>query len=134
MRAKTALLTMVVIYVGQWMLADVFDIYAVFPWFDNVMHLAGGFATGMLGVAIHHNITNEEHRIDTPYWYHILFVVGFVALVAVAWEFHEYLIDNTIGLWYDWPQYQLSLRDTMSDLSLGGLGGLLAAHIFKKEW
>lgn len=134
MSAKTALLTMFGIYVLQWLLAQFFDVYGIFPWFDMPMHLAGGFAAGMLGVALHHNITDKHHTESAPFWYHILFVVGFTCLIAVAWEFHEYLIDNTIGLWYKWPKYQLSLTDTMSDLALGALGGLLAAYVFRKEW
>jgi hypothetical protein len=101
--------------------------------FDSVMHFSGGLAMGMLGLAIHHHMTDKHHLAGHPWWYHTLFVVGFTLLIAVAWEFHEYIIDNTVGLRYGWSKSQISLGDTMLDLFLGGLGGFTALCLFRKK-
>ena len=109
-------------------------LYGILPWWDMPMHLAGGFVIGMLGVAIHHSVTDKHHnKKSTPAWHHYLFIVGFVMLVAVAWEFHEYVLDNTVVIWYDWAPQQLSVTDTLGDLLLGGVGGLTAARFFRKQ-
>lgn len=106
--------------------------YHVWPNYDIPMHFLGGFTIGMLGIAIHHAMTSANHVKKVHLLYHGLFVVGFVMLIAVAWEFHEYILDNTLVIWYDWPKTQLSLQDTMADLALGGLGGALSVLVFKK--
>jgi len=65
--------------------------------------------------------------------HHLLFVLGFAMLIAVAWEFHEYIIDETIGKWNGWAKTQISLSDTMGDLFLGGVGALMAFSMFRKS-
>ncbi|MEK7665561.1 MAG: hypothetical protein AAB337_01630 [Patescibacteria group bacterium] len=107
-------------------------IYERFPSFDIPMHLSGGFAMGMLGLAIHHHMTSSTHN-HGHVLHHLLFVLGFTMLVAVAWEFHEYLIDETVGKWNGWGKQQLSLSDTMGDLLFGGVGSLLAFGFFRRR-
>ncbi len=107
--------------------------YSAWPYWDVPMHFFGGLVIGMLGVSIHHSMTNKRHIRKVPAWYHFLFVTGFVMLIAVAWEFHEYILDNTLRVWFDWGYSQLSMRDTMADLALGFLGGAVAFFMFKKE-
>ncbi|MBI2484585.1 hypothetical protein HYW18_00270 [Candidatus Uhrbacteria bacterium] len=106
--------------------------FSVFE-FDSLMHFSGGFAIGMLGLAIHHHMTDKHHLAGHPWWYHTLFVVGFTLLIAVAWEFHEYILDNTVGARFDWPKSQVSIGDTMLDLFLGGIGGFVALCLFRKK-
>ena len=113
-------------------LALVFGLYGLFPNFDIPMHFSGGFVMGMLGLAIHHQMSNSAHN-RYHHLHHVLFVVGFTMLIAVAWEFHEYVIDETIGKWNGWTKTQLSLGDTMLDLLLGGVGSLVAFVIFRKK-
>ena len=108
-------------------------IYPAWSEFDVIMHFLGGFAMALFGLAIHHEITDKHHDRKEPIWYHYLFVIGFVMLVAVAWEFHEYLLDNTLVQWYGWAPTQLSLADTMIDFLMGLIGGTTAYLIFKKS-
>jgi hypothetical protein len=104
------------------------DGYYLIPGIDGPMHFAGGFVMGMLGLAVSHTASTHSSRRFT-----FLFVVSFTALIAVLWEFHEYLLDHTLTIWMHWPQSQVSLRDTMADLLLGLTGGLLACLTFYKS-
>ncbi len=108
------------------------NLYGRFPNFDIPMHLSGGFAMGMLGLAIHHQMASPSHN-RLHHLHHLLFVVGFTMLIAVAWEFHEYFIDETIGKWNNWPKMQLSISDTMGDLFNGLVGSIIAFGIFRKK-
>ncbi len=100
---------------------------------DKPMHFLGGFAMGLLGLAIHHAVASRHHTKNSPWWYHALFVVGFAMLIGIAWEFHEYLLDNTFVVWYGWPASQLSLADTMGDFAMDFLGALVAFIVFRKQ-
>lgn len=108
------------------------DAYFLVDWLDQPMHFAGGFAMGMLALAVHRYETVSTHTKHVSLWYHYLFVIGFTVLIAVLWEFHEYVLDHTLTVWMGWPQSQVSLRDTMSDLLLGLLGGTLAFLSYRK--
>jgi hypothetical protein len=104
--------------------------YSVWPDIDVPMHFSGGFAMGLLALAIFSAGHAKSKGQGSHAWYiKPLFVVGFVALVAVLWEFHEFLLD----VWFvqngSWEKTQISLADTMGDLFFGLLGGLAALWI-----
>jgi len=100
---------------------------------DVPMHLMGGFAMGLLGLAIHHAVASKYHTTHFPAWYHYLFVVGFAMLIGIAWEFHEYIMDHTINTWYNLPFSQPSLADTMKDFLMDWIGASVAFTLFKKH-
>lgn len=103
------------------------------PNMDVPMHLLGGFVMALLALAIHHAVSSRYHTSHSPVWYHYTFVVGFAMLVGVAWEFHEYIFDQTINVWYNLPQSQLSLADTMKDFMNDWIGASIAFFLFKKS-
>lgn len=107
--------------------------YFLFEDIDIAMHLLGGFVMGMLALAIHVWVANNSKIKSVPVWYLYLFVVGFVMLIGVAWEAHEYLIDQTLTKWFDWPLSQLSLTDTMGDFLNDWLGATIAFVIFRRR-
>ncbi|MFA4845212.1 MAG: hypothetical protein WC654_01490 [Patescibacteria group bacterium] len=109
------------------------DAYFLIEWLDKPMHVAGGFVMAMLALAIHLFESSRWKTKQVSFWYHYLFVIGFTILIAVLWEFYEYLLDNTLTVWLNWPQAQVSLQDTMSDLLLGLLGGTVAFLLFRKQ-
>ena len=127
-KALYAILAVIVVHV----ISLITNLYYYFPDFDVPMHFFGGFVMGMLGVAIHHFEAGRSHTARVSLWYHYLFVIGFVMLVAVAWEFHEYILDQTFVVWFDWQKTQPSLADTMADLALGFTGGSLAFLRYRK--
>ncbi|MBI4435143.1 hypothetical protein HY630_00580 [Candidatus Uhrbacteria bacterium] len=114
---------------------------------DTPMHFLGGLAMGMLGLAVHHSATSK-HQVELlqpnpslprrsrptwPAWYHYLFVVGFAMLVGIAWEFQEFVFDQTVSVWFDFPKAQISLADTMKDFLLDWLGASVAFFVFRKR-
>ncbi len=109
------------------------DGYYWLPQIDVPMHLLGGFAIGLLGLAIHHQTATKHHNKHLPWWYHFLFVIGFVMLIGVMWEFHEWVLDQTINFWYGLPLSQPSLANTMKDLLNDWIGGVVAFWMFRKK-
>jgi len=100
------------------------------PNLDIPMHFAGGFVTALLAIAIQHEF-KKVHRIKHVTWWHeLLFVIGFVALVAVGWEFFEFLVDS---FWQRQLGFvsQISIQDTMGDLAMGLIGGGVAHVLFR---
>lgn len=98
---------------------------------DTVMHFLGGFAMALFGIAIHHGVSSKHHSATSPWWYHYLFVVGFAMLIGVAWEFHEYIFDQTVHVWLNMPTSQISLADTMKDFLFDWIGASVAFY-FKR--
>lgn len=103
------------------------------PQIDIPMHVMGGFAMAMFGLAIHQAVSTKYHTKHSPAWYHYAFVVGFAMLIGIAWEFHEYILDNTINIWYNLPKSQPSLADTMKDFLNDWIGASIAFFLFKKK-
>ncbi|MCR4314554.1 MAG: hypothetical protein NUV84_04915 [Candidatus Uhrbacteria bacterium] len=101
---------------------------------DTPMHFLGGFVMTLLGLAIHHSVASKYHTKHSPVWYHYTFVIGFAMLIGIAWEFHEYLFDQTINSWYNLPRAQLSLADTMKDFLMDWLGASVAFFWFRKQF
>lgn len=100
---------------------------------DTPMHFLGGFVIALLGLTIHHSVASTYHAKHSPVWYRYTFVVGFAMLIGIAWEFHEYILDQTINVWYNLPRVQLSLADTMKDFLMDWLGASAAFVCFKKQ-
>ena len=107
------------------------DGYSI-PNMDVPMHLLGGFVMALLALAIHHAVSNKYHTNHSPAWNHYTVVVGFAMLVGIAWEFHEYIFDQTNNIWYNLPQSQPSLSDTMKDFLNDWIGATVAFILFKK--
>jgi hypothetical protein len=86
------------------------------PWLDGPMHVAGGAAIAHgIGAAL--RARDDRGHPLAP----ILMVTG-TAAVAVLWEFCEFTIDRLFG-----TNLQVSLPNTMKDLALGLLGGVVLA-------
>lgn len=132
MTFKTAILGIFAVMIVH-AFALVTHLYFFVPDFDIPMHFGGGFVMGILGLAIFGYLHNGLPKKHHPEWYKYLFVTSFVILIAVFWEFHEYLLDQTIVSWMGWSVTQPSLADTMLDLFLGTVGGLCAACLFRNK-
>ena len=86
-------------------------------WFDDLLHFLGGFwVAALFGYLINRwGLTS----IDNKFWLKLLLGLGFVALVGILWEFHEFIAD-----WFlQKPLMQEGIGDTMSDLFFDLLGG-----------
>jgi len=96
--------------------------YESWPALDVPMHLLGGvaiaaFLTRSLDVLEEHALLD---RSKGPLRF--LLVVSLTTTAAVVWEFAEFLLDARLD-----TGAQVSLPDTMLDLALGMVGGLLVA-------
>ena len=96
-----------------------FDVYSI-PHLDSFMHLAGGaalgmFVYGMLAYAVSMRWCRDPGKPVT-----LILVVSLVVSGAVCWEFYEWVSDRIFG-----TAMQLTLADTLKDLFLGLLGGVL---------
>lgn len=96
------------------------NMYDRWPQVDIPLHFAGGFAIayflgGGLGIL-------RERKLLPPLqpWVRLGLLFGLVNSTALFWEFAEYLADTFFG-----TLCQLSLEDTLLDLFLGMLGGML---------
>lgn len=119
-------------------------------WLDMVMHFIGGFWVALLffwlrqkrrftqistqinaDEKINFNLENNQRKSalslrESALWT-IVSCLSFVALIAVFWEFFEFLYDVFISSKGYFEIAQQGVADTISDLFFGLLGGLIAA-------
>lgn len=113
-------------------LGEVRDYYVRFWWWDILLHTCSGFLLGIVGFLMVH-ILNEAERI------HVSLKPGFVAFFAflfalgmgVVWEVFEFTMDSLAGTNMQKPMLgdPSGLTDTMWDLIVDGLGGLVIAVV-----
>ncbi len=97
------------------------DAYLRHPPLDILMHFLGGI---WFGFFFFHFLFDRGRVLTTHPAYEAFVVLGSVAFVCVMWEFHEFAGDLFIRV----PNriMQTGVRDTMSDLLFGMLGGTIA--------
>jgi hypothetical protein len=109
----------------------VFGLYSVLHWYDIPLHFGGGLAMGALGLAIWQQGIHEVHfqkRLEkhlSP-WLVPLFVLGFVSLISIGWEIHEYVFDQL----FTGQIRQPGVGDTMYDFVFDLSGGLVSLILF----
>ncbi len=131
MSYQTAFLALISVF-GANLLNIGFGVYETHPNIDTPLHLAGGFAAAMLAIALHDNFKYIYKIGQTPKWYNLLFILGFVSLIAILWEFHEFIIDRFIVLNYAHAVTQLSVADTMGDFLNGLIGATIGWWVYRK--
>lgn len=91
------------------------DFYINYNGLDKITHFLGGF-----WLAIFFSYLIKRQGWQEPPLFNIL---GWVALVAIAWEFHEFFA----SFWIDDLEYKMqsSVADNMSDLFFGLLGATI---------
>lgn len=97
-----------------------FDAYRRWPAYDIPMHFAGGLAIAAFALSSIEVLS--EHRVIRPVERPVQWVLAFAltATAAVHWEFAEWVADLTIHL-----DTQMGLDDTILDMLLGVMGGVL---------
>lgn len=110
------LVTMLGLYEGYW-------------WMDIPLHFIGGIAIGFSTYYLLEDFEKRNLLIIHSKLLKILLIISVTALTAVAWEVMEYFTD-----FYGFTVMQASIMDTMKDLSMGIIGGTIAAiyKIFRK--
>ncbi len=102
----------------------IFDLYYFWDWYDVPLHAGGGFVMAALGLAIW-----ERGQGTGRSWLAPLFLIGFVALISVLWELHEFVLDYISSGVFRQPGLQDTMADFFNDLG----GGLLGIAIFYRK-
>lgn len=100
--------------------------YESLPWIDIPMHLLGGAAVAFLFIEGIRNLKSKITLKNKPI--ELIIIVSFVSLMAVLWEFFEFFL-GVIGS----QAWQLGLEDTLLDLLMGIVGGLLIGLLIDIE-
>ena len=97
------------------------DLYSV-AHLDSVMHLAGGIVLAMCLYGFLVSAIDKGWCPDPGKIVSVILVVSLVTTGAVCWEFYEWISDRLFD-----TRLQPSVTDTVKDLLLGLLGGILYA-------
>ena len=95
-------ISVILLFVGNAM-GEWWGFYDSVNGYDNPMHLLGGFAVGMLALAV----LQSFKTINIPVKYQKILVITWVVIVSVAWEFIEIKYTGsgnpfgTMGYWLD---------------------------------
>jgi len=125
-------------------LGDGLDFYGRYPWWDSLLHFMSGMVLSFIALWLAHIVMPDESRILFRNKYFLaLYLLMFTLGSGALWEICEYTYDDlfhtntqqfmqtTSGSIYtddDIPlQGHEALRDTMTDLTLDFLGGLIIA-------
>jgi len=102
-----------------------FDAYEHFPLLDVPMHFIGGLAIcyffAICTKAPHTSLLLGQHTKFSLF----VMLVALTGTTTVVWEFAEWISDQ-----YFSQNAQLGVSDTMLDMFLGLLGGVIVAFIF----
>ena len=100
-------------------------IYQMWKWFDIPMHILGGAAVTYSFILVLRKLNKKI--IIKERLFEVLILIGLFALVAIFWEFYEFIMHIFLSL------EQNTLEDTLSDFAFGLIGGLIVeigrAHV-----
>ena len=101
-------------------------------WYDVMMHTLGGAAMGCLGWAFWCFVAPASFSEKGKGWVvPLVFVLGFVGLIGIAWEWFECFVDGVILPILDLDRAQFSIVDTMLDFYFDLMGGLTAYVVIR---
>ncbi len=93
-----------------------FNAYILYPWLDMPTHFFGGAAMTFFFLVATTHLQALIGRI--PALIRLTFPLGLTAIIAIVWEFLEYLADAALG-----TKMNLGVAGTLADLFCGLLGG-----------
>jgi hypothetical protein len=99
-------------------------IYQAFPWFDIPMHILGGMVIAFSIISVLRLYKNKV--IIKNRFLEILIILGLFSLIAIFWEFYEYLSRIILNITPG------TIEDTLSDFMFGLIGALIISLKIKK--
>lgn len=126
-----------IIFVLALHMLGVFVLYDIWHWYDIPMHFVGGVAMGLLGLSLWDKyMKNVTFTVKHPWSKRIFFtfcLIGFTAIVGVAWEWYEFAFDVLVlPALPGWQVSQPGIADTMADLFLD-LSGAFALSLLRMK-
>ncbi|MCA9388537.1 hypothetical protein KC644_02120 [Candidatus Berkelbacteria bacterium] len=113
------------VYIVSLLLLTGPNYYEVYPNADNVMHFLGGASIFTMAYLATYKLRLADSFLKLSSGLQFLFYLSFVALFVVGWEVYEFGSDLWLG-----TRTQPSLVDTITDMVMGMLGGLLSISLF----
>lgn len=105
-------------------LGEVGGAYERFWWWDTVLHISSGIILAFVGFLILYSLYYQRKLRASPFllsFFAVMFALG----AGAVWEIFEFTMDNVFGL----NMQKNGLRDTMWDLIVDGVGGLIVAWL-----
>jgi len=122
-RIPASLTTAAIIFIyATLFLGEVGGFYERFWWWDVVLHTGSAIGFGLIG-AIILILLSRKGTVKADPILTAFFVFSFTVTIGVVWEIFEFAMDQLFGL----HMQKSGLIDTMADLIVDSLGGLLAA-------
>jgi hypothetical protein len=117
---RRALWAPALVFVVHVALSRLLHAYERLPWLDIVMHLLGGYAIAycFAGTLDCLQVRGLVAAIDSRL--RVVLILALTCTAAVFWEFAEFSSDRVAG-----TKAQLGLEDTLFDMLLGIVGGVL---------
>lgn len=111
------------IFAAQY-LGEMREYYIKFWWWDLMFHTFSGIILGFTGFLLIYTLNKDENvQVYLSPFFIGLFAFTFALSVGALWEIFEFSMDNIFGL----NMQKSGLVDTMWDLIVDGVGGLIAA-------
>ncbi|MEK7083821.1 MAG: hypothetical protein AAB932_01150 [Patescibacteria group bacterium] len=124
-----AIMPMWILFAFHVVIASATSVYWDVAWFDDAMHAAGGAATAFAVWTFLNFFVQKKTVVVSPAWMKMLFIVGCVAIVGIAWEVFEFLHD----VYFPSFIQQGSIRDTVGDLVLDIFGAFIFSLLFVRR-
>ncbi len=126
--SRRALWAPLLVFATHLFLSRGIEAYRDHPWLDIPMHLAGGVAMAFCLHAALLVLEDRELVERTEPKIRSLLVVALTGCTAIFWEFAEFTTDQ-LGF----TRAQAGLADTLLDMALGLVGGLLFVTLFARR-
>ena len=95
-------------------------------WYDKITHFYFGILAAATAILILKKQKKEAFKTNTI---NILFIIGFVLLLAVCWEFGEFFLDKLFHM-NNQRWKQTGVDDTMIDLLVAFIGSIIMSTIY----
>jgi hypothetical protein len=107
-------------------LGNLAGLYLELPWYDKALHLGNAILVGM--VAFHAvYLAHFLGRVRRHPWIDGAAILLVTLGLGATWEIGEYAVDHALGRATQGSPVQAPLDDTMWDLILDGVGGVIGA-------
>lgn len=119
-------IVLLLMMVGDMTLGNLLGLYVRLPWYDKVLHLGGSILIGWIGFLAVYVLHVSGRTLFRP-WLAGLAILLVTLGVGALWEIAEYVVDLLTGRSTQGSPGMTAVDDTMVDLILDGLGGIVAA-------
>ena len=111
---------------GNWL-----GLYVRIPWYDKALHLSSSTLIGVIGFLVVY-VLHLTGRIQFHPWIDRIAILLVTLGVGAIWEIGEYAVDQLLGRATQGAPHFAALDDTMFDLMLDALGGVIGALVGAK--